>query len=80
MRASAAVGSERRVGGAAGRPLTLRAYIDAPKMAPKGSEGSNGVMERAVQSIEQCLRGAKASLDERMGVRVDVLHPMLTWL
>lgn len=48
--------------------------------APKGSKGSNGVVERAVQSAEQCLRPAKSSLDERMGVKIKVLRPILTWL
>ena len=35
--------------------------------APQGSKGSNGIVERAVQSVEQCLRTLKSSLDERMG-------------
>ena len=35
--------------------------------APQGSKGSNGIVERAVQSVEQCLRTFKSSLDERMG-------------
>ena len=48
--------------------------------APQGSKGSNGNVERAVQSVEQCLRTLKSSLDERMGVKIDVLHPVLTWL
>ena len=30
--------------------------------------------------MEQCLRTFKSSLDERMGVKIDVLHPVLTWL
>ena len=33
-----------------------------------------------MQSVEQCLRTLKSSLDERMGVKIDVLHPVLTWL
>ena len=48
--------------------------------ARQGSKGSNGIVERAVQSVEQCLRTLKSSLDERMGVNIDVLHPVLTWL
>ena len=48
--------------------------------APQGSKGSNGIVLRAVQSVEQCLRTLKSSLDERMGVKIDVLHPVLTWL
>ena len=34
------------------------------EVSPKGSKGSNGVVERAVQSVEQCLRTMKSSLDE----------------
>ena len=48
--------------------------------APKNSKGSNGVVERAVQAVEQCLRTMKSSLDERMGVLIDVRHPVLTWM
>ena len=33
-----------------------------------------------MQSVEQCLRTLKSSLDERMGLKIDVLHPVLTWL
>ena len=50
------------------------------EMAPKYSKGSNGVVERAVQAVEQCLRTMKSSLDERMGVKIDVQHPVITWM
>ena len=52
------------------------------EQAPKGkmSKGSNGVIERAVQSMEQYLRTLKSALDERMRCRIDVKHPILTWL
>ena len=50
------------------------------ELAPKGSKGSNGVVERAVQAVEQVLRTMKSSLDERMGVKIDILHPVNTWL
>ena len=48
--------------------------------APKGSNGSNGIVERAVQSTEQYLRTLKWALDARMNVRIDTKHPVLTWL
>ena len=51
-----------------------------PELAPKNSKGSNGTVERAVQAVEQCLRTMKSSFDERMGVKVDVQHPVITWL
>ena len=50
------------------------------EQAPKRSKGSNGVVERAVQSVEQVLRTLKSALDERMGVRIDTKHPVLTWM
>jgi hypothetical protein len=49
-------------------------------MAPKGSKGSNGIVEKAVQSVVMCLRTLKSSLDERMKCRINVLHPISTWL
>ena len=48
--------------------------------APQVSKGSNGIVERAVQSVEQSLTTLKSSLDEWMGVKIDVLPLMLTWL
>ena len=48
--------------------------------SPKFSKGSNGVVERAVQGIEQCIRTMKSSFDERYKVKVDIQHPVITWL
>ena len=50
------------------------------EQAPKGSKGSNGIVERAVQSTEQYLRTLKSALDERISFRIDAKHPILTWL
>ena len=49
------------------------------EQAPNGSTFSNGIVERAVQPTEQCLRTLK-SVDGRMNVRIDTHHPFLTWL
>ena len=38
------------------------------------------MVERAAQRVDQCLRTMKSSLNERMGVKVDVRHPVITWL
>ena len=46
--------------------------------APQGSKGSNG--RACGQSVEQCFRTLKAPLDDRTGVKIDVLHPALTGL
>ena len=50
------------------------------EQAPKRSKGSNGVVERAVQSLEVFLRTLKSALDDRMSVKIDTRHPVLTWL
>jgi hypothetical protein len=33
-----------------------------------------------VQSVEQVLRVMKSALDERTGVKIDIKHPINTWL
>ena len=38
------------------------------------------MVERAVQSVEQVLRTMKSALDERMGVKIDIKHPVNTWM
>ena len=50
------------------------------ELAPKNLKGSNGIVERAVLSVEQFVRTLKSALDERMAVKIDTLHPVLTWL
>ena len=50
------------------------------ELAPNNSKGSNGVVERVVQSVEQFIRTLKSALDERMAVKIDTFHPVLTWL
>ena len=50
------------------------------EQVPVRSKGSNGVVERAVQTVEQYIRTLKSQLDERHGVKVDTKHPVLTWL
>ena len=42
--------------------------------------GSNGVVERAVQTVEQYVRTLNSQLDERYGARIDTMHPILPWL
>ena len=50
------------------------------EMSPVGSKGSNGVVERAVQAVEEYLRTMKSQLDERYKVRIDTKHPIVTWM
>ena len=48
--------------------------------APKRSSGSNGFVERAVQTCEGYIRSLKSQLDERYVVKIDIGHPIVTWL
>ena len=46
--------------------------------APTRSSGSNGIVERAVQSIEGYMRSLKSQLDERYMTRISAEHPIIT--
>jgi hypothetical protein len=48
--------------------------------SPVGSKGSNGIVERTVQMVEQYLRTMKSQLDTRYKVDVDIKHPIVTWM
>ena len=48
--------------------------------APRASKGSNGVVERAVQSIEQYLRTLNSALDRRLNTKIITEHPIVTWM
>ena len=48
--------------------------------APKKSSGSNSFVERAVQTCEGYIRSLKSQLDERYAVKIDIGHPIVTWL
>ena len=41
---------------------------------------SNGVVERAVSSVESYIRSLKSQLDERYKVKISVDHPIVVWL
>ena len=47
--------------------------------SPVGSSQSNGIIERAVQSIEGQLRVIKLALEKRYKVELPVQHPLLAW-
>ena len=50
------------------------------EMSPKGSSGSNGVVERAVQSIEQQVRTMSCALQNRWKSDLPSKHPIWTWM
>ena len=47
---------------------------------PVGSSGSNGVVERAIRSVEQQVRVMKDALEHRTGLQLAPRHPLMTWL
>ena len=49
-------------------------------MNPVKSKGFNGVIERAIQAVEGHIRTMKSQLDERYKVKIDIGHPIITWL
>ena len=48
--------------------------------SPKRSSGSNGVVERAVQTCEGFIRSMKSQLGERYMVRIAAEHPVVAWM
>ena len=48
--------------------------------APKGSKGSNGIVERGVQTMEGQLRVLKSAFEERVGRRVDAEARVVTFM
>jgi hypothetical protein len=44
--------------------------------APKGSNGSQGIVERAVQSVKQYHRTVKSPLDGRVECKIGTMHPV----
>ena len=50
------------------------------ELAPIRSKGSNGVVERAVSSVESYIRSLKSQLDERYKVKISVDHPIVVCL
>ena len=41
---------------------------------------SNGVVERAVQSIEGLVRTLKFGLEKRLGVQIESSHAVMAWI
>ena len=50
------------------------------EQSPKGSPQSNGVSERAVQTIKDHARTIKIALEERLGIQLDEGHRIIPWL
>ena len=50
------------------------------EMSPVGQSQSNGIAERAIQSVEGQARVMKNALEDRLGVRLPAKHPIMPWL
>ena len=54
--------------------------ISIPTCSSNGSSVSNGIVERAICSVEQQTRVLKSGLEERWNCRVPARHPIMPWL
>jgi hypothetical protein len=50
-----------------------------PEHSPVGSSASNGIAERAVQSVQGQLRVIRLALEKRYGVEISAEHPIFAW-
>ena len=50
------------------------------EMSPVGQSQSNGIAERAIQSVEGQTRVLKDALEGRLKMRIPAQHPMMPWL
>ena len=62
------------------RVQLLRSGETVLNNSPSGDSQSNGMIERAIQDIEEVIRAQKVSTEERIGVVVPPKHLVLEWL
>ena len=48
--------------------------------SPVHSSKSNGVVERAVQGVQGMIRTMRSALEEKWGIKLDVVHPIWAWI
>ena len=48
--------------------------------SPVGDSRSNGIVERAVQSVAEQIRVLRAALEAKLKAKVPVIHPVICWL
>ena len=51
-----------------------------PQNSPVGESQSNGLVERAVRSVKDQVRTLRLALQKRVGCRIPVDHPIMTWM
>ena len=50
------------------------------EQSPAGSSQSNGIIERAIQAVEQQVRVMRSSLEDKWKVKVGVRHAVVPWM
>ena len=50
------------------------------EQSPVGSSASNGVVERAIQSVEQHVRVLQSALEGPWVVKLETRHPAIPWV
>ena len=62
----------------------LRAARGGIRMAvensPVHSSKSNGLIERAIQTVQGQIRTMKSALEDKWGVELEINHPLWPWL
>ena len=48
--------------------------------SPVHSSKSNGVVERAVQSVQGMIRTMRSALEDKWGVKLGIGHPVWSWM
>jgi hypothetical protein len=48
--------------------------------SPVGSSGSNGIVERAIRSVEQQVRVMRDALEHRAAIKLTARHPLMPWV
>ena len=62
----------------------MRAMTSGSRMiienSPVGSSKSNGIVERAIQSVQGMIRTVRSDIEGRWGVKIDATHSIWLWI
>ena len=53
---------------------------DVIENSPVGSSKSNGIVERAIQSVQEMIRTIRSDIEGRWGVKIDATHSIWPWI
>ena len=60
--------------------IAARREPTIPQNSPVGESQANGLVERAVRSVKDQVRTLRLALQKRVGCRIPVGHPIMTWM